>query len=375
MSVVLSIEFLWVFLKSKNNYLRTFILLALPIFVEGIVHSVQVSSLSSDYASLITVLAICIELIRGSKKSVFVAAILSIMLLTIKLSGAVFALMVIAFAMYKLILRKLKFTRTVLFFTLIGFVLLIPYIIRNIILSGWPLYPLPVLGLNIPWAVPRDRVALVFEIIKTWAILPGAQSQKVSGLSFIQWFPGWFSRNLGATELQLFFLTLLFFASSIFLKIINKRNIKKNTGLVACGMASFASIFYLISSAPDLRFGGIYFWVFFASVGSFFFTGLFKKNFNFEKLLLILFIFLTIVTCWPPRLEGRPIWRAIRWEQSQAPNQILITLKDGSPAFKIYTPKPGGSCGNSELPCTPDIDYGFKEIVPGDISKGFAPVK
>jgi hypothetical protein len=53
----------------------------------------------------------------------------------------------------------------------------------------------------------------------------------------------------------------------------------------------------------------------------------------------------------------------------------LINPSDGSPSFKVYTPTDDSFCGNVQLPCTSEPNNNFKEIVPGDISKGFAPVK
>lgn len=371
---VLSIEFLWLLFKSKNKHIKTFILLALPIFVVNIVKSGQISSLSYDFAMLMVILAICIELIKGSKKSILIAAALSIMLVTIKLSGAVFSIVVSTYVIYRLFIEKTAPKKIILIFVFLGFVLLIPYVVRNIILSGWPLYPLPALRLNMSWAVPESRVAGLFEVIKAWAILPGSQYHSVIGLPIWNWFPGWLARNSGSYEIMIFFLTILFFVFSIFLKFISKKNIKQNTGLAICVAASFASIVYLIFSAPDLRFGGIFFWIFFASFGSFFFVELFKRHPYLEKFFVALSLFLILFMSWPLRLEGEIILKSVRWEQSQAYNQVLIAPKDGSPPFKIYIPEPEGSCGNSELPCTPEVNNNFKEIVPGDTSKGFAPV-
>lgn len=374
MTSVLLVEYFWVFIKSKNNYIKTFILLSLPIFIEGIVKSVQVSSLSYDFALLIIMFAICVELIKGDKKSIFIAVILSLMLLTIKLSGIAFALIVIIFSVYKLVSKKSELIRILIVLGLIGTILLIPYIIRNIILSGWPLYPLPLLRLNIPWAVPYPEVSEVFEVIKAWAILPGIHWHDAVEVPFVQWFPGWFLRNINVVELKIFVMTLILLIGSIFLKFITKYNIAKNTGMAACVLASFISILYIIFSAPDMRFGGIFFWIFFASVGSFFFSGLFKNNFGLEKFLILFSVLLTVYISWPPRFDGEIMLKSIRWDQSSARNQVLITPRDGSPAFKVYVPDTE-SCGNSDLPCTPEVNNNFKEIVPGDISKGFAPVK
>ena len=111
---VVSIEFLWLLFKSKNRHIKTFVLLVLPIFVANIVKSGQISSLSYDFAMLMVILAICIELIKGSKKSILIAVALSIMLVTIKLSGAVFSLVVVAYVVYKLFIEKTELKKIML---------------------------------------------------------------------------------------------------------------------------------------------------------------------------------------------------------------------------------------------------------------------
>jgi hypothetical protein len=374
MSSVLSIEFLWIFLKSKSNHLKIFLLLSLPVFVEGMVHSVQVSSLSYDFALLIVILVICIELIKKNIKSLFIAIALCMMLVTIKLSGAVFALTIVLSSIFVLAFKKQQFVRTTLFIGLVGLVLVIPYVIRNIILSGWPLYPLPLFKFNFFWAMPRDRVVDLFNVIKGWAILPGSQWHTVIGVPFLQWFPSWFLRNINAVEFKIFFLTLVFFVASIFFGYFNKKTIKENVGLMACGVASFVSIIYLIFSAPDFRFGSIYFWVFFASTGSFLFTGLLKRNPNLIKILIAFSIFLSIYISWPLRLDSELMLRSIRWDQPGTTHQVLIMPKDGSPSFMVSEPESDSSCGNTELPCTSEPSNYFKEIVPGNIFSGFTPV-
>jgi hypothetical protein len=214
----------------------------------------------------------------------------------------------------------------------------------------------------------------LFRVIKAWAIQPGSNYAQVIGLPIWKWFPVWFSRNSGITEIKIFYISLIFFVFSLFSKFINRKAINIKIGLVVCAAASFASIIYLLTSAPDLRFGGIYFWVFFASVGSFFLTEILTKHVNLIKLLTLISIFLAFYISRPLRFDSGIMLRSIRWDQSSANKQVLITPKDGSPSFKIYIPD-GDSCGNSELPCTPEVNNNFKEIVPGDISKGFAPVK
>lgn len=375
MTSALSIEFLWIFLSSKSKYLKFFILFTLPVFVENIIKTGQISSLSYDFALLILVLAICIELIKGDKVSMLLAGALSIVLVTVKLSGALFSLVIIAYLAYKIFFKKYLSGKSILVLITLGIIALVPYIVRNIILSGWPLYPLPFLKFGVPWSVSTDKVVALFETIKAWAILPGSTYRGVIGSPVWIWFPGWFARNLGTYEIKIFLLSIIFIAASTFLGFFNKERLVRNISLAICGLASVSSILYFFLSAPDFRFGGVFFWVLFATTGSFLFVGLFKKYLKLDGVVVFFLIIFVLYISWPPALSGEFMLKSMHWEQTWTNDQTVIIPRDGSKSFSVYVPGATGSCGNSELPCTPEVNNNFKEIVPGDISKGFAPVK
>lgn len=372
---VLVFEYIFVFIRTKNNYLKIFVLLTSPIVIEGIAHSVQVSSLSYDYALLITVLAICVELIKNDKKSLIIASVLSMLLVTIKLSGAVFSLIAICFALIKILKEESKKVRLFIFTVLSGLLLIIPYIVRNVILSGWPLYPLPILGLNLPWTMPRSRVVDLVNVIKGWAISPGSQWHNAVNLSFFQWFPVWFLGNSGRIELIIFIFAVALLVVLLLMKKINKELVGKNLGLLACIVASFASVLYLLIFAPDLRFGGVYFWIFFAAVSSVFLVGFLGNSNRLITFVIVVSLFLVIYVSRMPRLDGAVILRSIRWDQPGDTYNVLITPVDNSPSFYVSTPTDTSSCGNVQLPCTSEPFDIFKEMVPGNIFGGFAPVR
>jgi len=372
---VLSIQYLWIFLRSKNMYLKTFVLISLPIFIEGIVHTTQVSSFSYDYALLIIVFAICVELIKNNKKSLYLATVLSTMLITIKLSGVVFALIVIISVFAILVFKKERFLQTLFIFGIICLLFIIPYIARNVILSGWPFYPLPLFKFNVFWATPEEKVTELFEVIKGWAILPGSYWHTVVDQPFTVWFPGWFFRNINAVEFKIFFLTILIIATSILFRFIDKKTINKSVGLVIVGIASFASILYLIFSAPDFRFGSVYFWVFLSSVGSLFFSRFLEMRQKSIFFVVIFSLLMSIIISKPIRLDGEIMLKSIRWDQPGLTDIVTITPKDGGYPFTVNMARETSFCGNAPLPCTSEVNNDFKEIVHGDVSKGFAPIK
>lgn len=71
---------------------------------------------------------------------------------------------------------------------------LIPWIIRNVIISGYLLYPFGTINLfNLDWRIPADTVTWMQDLIRGWAIEPGPDAIAVASRPFIDWFPTWFS--------------------------------------------------------------------------------------------------------------------------------------------------------------------------------------
>jgi len=373
---VLSLQFIWIFLKTNTRMIKLFCLLVLPLFVSSILRRTLVASLSPDFALVIIALAISYEFLKGDRKSFLVAGVLSVLLLTVKLSGFSFGAAVLVFASYKLMrLAKKIFLRISMLFTLVGIFILIPYLVRDVILSGWLFYPLPMFRINVPWAVPESIVNLMSTIIKAWAIAPGVGWREQVGLPFWQWFPGWYTRNNWAIEMK-----MLFFGTSLILiapliKIVNKDLINKASNFIFLGIASLAGVFYVLFAAPDFRFGEVYFWIFFSVIASYYINIILEREPNFKVFFVALICYFTFIVTWPVRIDSKPIGRSVRWEQSFPVVDYIITPGDGSPEFKILIPTESELCGNSDLPCAPGAEFlKIKERVPGDISKGYLPI-
>lgn len=369
MASVLSLHFLWLFLKSNQRIIKIFSLLVIPLFSIGVARTTLVVSLTPDFAIVMISLAICLEILKGNKSSLIVAAFLSMLLVTIKFSGVPFASLVLIF-----VFLKSKWRSTTVFIFISGILVFVPFVIRNIILSGWPFYPLPLLGFNVPWAVPANKVAEAYTVIKAWAISPGPDWYKAVGQSFWQWFPDWYVRNNWAIEMKMFFFGVFLTLIAPLAKITTSDFFKKYQNILFLGAVAFLNDFYILFTAPDFRFGQVFFWIFFGAVAASFIDAILIRNPNLELLYVFLGAYFIFTIMWPIRIDGGPIWRTIRWETSYPVEKVTVTPTDGSPSFDIYKPTDKGFCGNSELPCTPEDTSGFKEITPGDISRGFAPV-
>jgi hypothetical protein len=372
---VISVEVIWLLIKSKVGLIKIFCLTMVPLLSSLILRRTLVASLSPDFALEIIVLVICIEFLQNNTKSLLTAGVLSILLLTIKLSGVSFAAMILLFVLIKLALSlKGESIKPIVFIILCGLLLMVPYLYRDVILSGWLFYPLPLFKINVPWALPEKDVRGMYSVIKAWAIAPGKGWDKYVGMPFWEWFPGWYTRNNWAIEMKMFFSGVFLIIIAPLVKIINKELIKKYANYFLVGIASFVSMFYMLFTAPDFRFGEIYFWIFFAVTAGYYVYMIFKNNPKLKIGLILAVAYLCFTITWPVRIDSKPIGKSVRWEPSFPVENYLIRPSDGSSSFVVLKPTDNDLCGNSNLPCTPYTGSNFKEIIPGDLSKGFMPV-
>jgi hypothetical protein len=132
----------------------------------------------------------------------------------------------------------------------IGLLFLIPYVIRNVMISGYLLYPFSQLDFfNFDWKIPKEYVDQMNMIIKGWA----RTKEWVTDKSFLEWFPIWFNKLTIFNKLSLVisifgpFIILISDLSSKYFKMIRKED-----RILSVVLLSFT--FFWLFSAPDLRF-------------------------------------------------------------------------------------------------------------------------
>ncbi|MDQ3021261.1 MAG: hypothetical protein M3R36_11940 [Bacteroidota bacterium] len=120
----------------------------------------------------------------------FTIIILSFYILTVKLAALPVILIIplIIYQNWKDISNKNLY---VLVF--IVSIIMLPWLLRNIILTGWIIYPFAQIDLfSFDWKIPKPDVIKMSETITAWARDPfGKDFLKSAHMSFGQWFPVW----------------------------------------------------------------------------------------------------------------------------------------------------------------------------------------
>jgi hypothetical protein len=338
---------------------RIFAALTMP-FLANKTNTIETASLSGDLAMAAVLLPCTLELMgapvpRGLHRrryalALLVAATLGGTVFAIKFSGMMVALAAMTTYLVHLIRGRawLRGWPAALALVLPA-ILIIGTIARRVVLTGWPLYPIPHGALPLPWTVPYARTFDQYLWIKSWARLPGVSAREVLDGSFMRWFKPWYDIFRGRHECVLLIASAVgalarTCATPGWIPSVTR------TGRVV-ELAAAASLVYWFVGAPDLRFGGVYFFLLFAAVWTPILAPLHAAP---AGRVVVLGTFLSLMS-WHGAFDIVPGEQTLTGlAPPLVPAIDLVTLDAGTPgAFKVAVPRAGDDvCGEAPLPCT-----------------------
>ncbi len=300
------------FVKSEgsgimNKGLRVSDFLYPVPFIYFIITAVEIISPSTDHGVIWLIIWLCIRWVEMIEEEAengtaykdmegyALLCVMAVFLVSVKLSVGVLALLVIKPAVT--LIREKKI-RAISAYIVMGLILILPYFIRNIIISGWLVYPMPSVDLfGVDWKVPVEGARHEADEIVVWARYTKDTAlidQKIN-----EWFPVWWSEQGAANR---YLSKTSFTGAAIMAGImvvscvygLRMRLTSKNAGQLSGteGMSQYWNYVYfgtilLVSygffmlSAPSNRFGYGYILLlplFSAGVITFLLTNLIKRN-------------------------------------------------------------------------------------------------
>jgi len=291
---------------------------------------------------------------------------------TIKVSFFVFGLIASLIALIsctKNYERKDSLKRIPFLFYSLAFValILIPWIARNIILSGYLIYPSTLTLFPVEWRLPAKVVINEARWIQSWARLPGASPEVVLGNW--QWIRPWASRLFGKQNIFDIFVPIALTIEGILILCYNKYKHKKGESslfLWSFLILPIANLVFWFFSAPSLRFAGSSFWI--LGAGTFVLSTL--RFANFRKIKVILFFNFLIINLLGVGEQLPDLKQNINRRIQPIPVARMKKFKTNS-GLIIYTPEEGDQCWHSKLLCTPYPNSDLQLRDKKEISKGF----
>lgn len=220
----------------------------------------EMVSPASDYFLVLLVFYIVIrwlDLLEWGERSYLpygLLSVLSVLAVTVKLSGAL--LLLLALKPAWMLLRE-KHIREICRFTGMGLVVAVPFFVRNVILSGWLVYPFTAIDwFSFDFKIPRAVADYDAKEIQVWG--RGFSDVTRYGEPLKSWFGEWF-RGLGKTEQGFMVLALsgILVLICLCLYAFRRKNQEMypylHTSAVLC-----ACFLFWLCSAPLLRYGCVF---------------------------------------------------------------------------------------------------------------------
>lgn len=240
-----------------SNFIRLGFFLAAFFFLFD-----QVSSPGTDMPATLFiwfVLAESISLLENKtdlmdSKEPLILSLICVFTLTVKLSTVPILLLPLLWIIYKL--RKKSFNQ-IGQFVLLSFVIMIPYIVRNFVLTGYPVFPgFPFDVFHFDWALPLDRVKEERVVIHWFAMLSRVPLEDFLSMNLKEQTIKWFI-NLIPRYKAILITIPVGVAFNLFLCVFKKWRafIRENVGLILLLLVFITGDLFWFLSAPSIRFG------------------------------------------------------------------------------------------------------------------------
>ena len=215
------------------------------------------SSASPDFIAALYIWLIIYLFINSKNNSnpfYLLLVFLSFFAITIKLS-ALPCILLSLYAWYRY--SETKATTKIFLPILTGAFVLLPHFSRNVISTGYPVFPFAIPDLfDVDWKVPKNTLVLFKQYItgyaKTHVNYSGDEIQAVADMKVSQWMPVWWRLQSFADKILLLAIPSLLLFAVLFL---NKIVTKKNNRFLICLLLCLAGLLFWFIQAPDPRFG------------------------------------------------------------------------------------------------------------------------
>lgn len=183
------------YFKEKKIFVSDFLRLCMIVYLELESTYKCISSPESDFFAIGLFFYIIIKMlsfIEDNEQDTFpyaLLAILGVFAVSLKLSVAMIVLVALIPA-YKLI--KNKAWKEIAIYVIGGIAFILPFLIRNVIISGYLIYPYPELDLfNVDWKMPEYTLLFDRNEIKVWGW--GLNNINLYKTPMTEWFPVWYN--------------------------------------------------------------------------------------------------------------------------------------------------------------------------------------
>ncbi len=336
-------------------------LLLLPLtLMMPVLNTVSLANLNNDLPLFWISIFLAYELINLSLKKILpqpiftLSVFFAVFATLIKLSGGI--LLFVPLFIFIKFRDQITLLKTIKTLSLPVLFLIIPWFIKNFLLSGCFIFPIVYTCIpTLPWSVPTEEAQRVTNIVLT---LARAQTYDINEVQGFGWVPAWFARHTRSIEFKT--MLVLFVISPLFLWFSQWKKKQLNSLNWFFQIPFLICIAYWYLSAPDMRFGsGYIFTVIFFSLASG--LSLFLEESN-KTSRLIRFSLFSLITALSVvgliRLTvGSDLARMPNLGYPPTAPKVSLTITPLINGQVVYQPTEDWLCWDAPLPCTTEAEF------------------
>lgn len=223
----------------------------------------EMISPASDYFTVLTVFYIIIRYLDLAEKEekdwlpYGLIALLCVYTVSLKLSAALIVLLAVKPAV---MLIKKRNKKGIAGFIGLGAVILAPYLIRNVLISGWLVYPFTVIDwFPVDWKIPKGIADYDAKEIQVWG--RGVYDVARYKEPVKQWIGGWFFMQTALDRLFILSGVAAVPVSFVALAAGAVKGMNKQRDLMLAAVTVNVSFLFWMFSAPLIRYGCVYVWL------------------------------------------------------------------------------------------------------------------
>lgn len=246
--------------------------------------------------------------------------------------------------------------------------ILVPWIVRSVILSGYVAYPIPAGAVPVAWRVPHAQVVYEASLIRSHAL---GERARWPGASYgWDWLSPWVAEKLRSDAYELVIPLALAVAllSTLFLR---PSAAHRRVGLWLFEVPVIGFLVFWFFTAPDPRFAGSGFWVLAVGTAVLALDRLELEKVTLSRLVLAIAVAHVVLGIVPPACRSL-YGPGEDGGFHPAPQADVIPYVTPS-GLIVFTPVSGDQCWNAPLPCTPYRDIGLRLRDESDMQRGFIP--
>jgi len=245
---------------------------------------------------------------------------------------------------------------------------ILPWVTRSIIMSGYPFYPVPIFPFTVEWRVPLASVKAQIASIVSFARTPGILNWSKT-LNDYSWLKFWWAQRCAFSFVSMFlplYLAVLGLLGMFCSRCINAKPVLGRKVYLFLLPAAI-NLVYWFFSAPSIRFCGATFFVLGMGILA---AGIYElmrgEKYFGTNIIIAAHLFCLSAFYSLPILKNSFGFMGFYDE----PKPVVVEFAAAS-GLKVYVPAKDNKCFGCDLPCTPYPHPGLSLHSPKAIRDGF----